>query len=219
VPLLIYFFPRRALAGVLVLAIVAAPILRAMSPGFHAFVNTPWRSDSLLSGALLAVLVRWHPFVSIVRQHQRWLWVLFVPLLLGAVVLTLYPAAFGVLNHSFLAALYSTFILMAFIGNDPFLDPILGSSVLVWLGRISYGIYMFHEAVSGLLHGWLRHGAPQIQSLSDMGITLVALCTTLALALLSYRFFESPFLRMGHRFQYLPKHRRNSPWQAALSDV
>jgi peptidoglycan/LPS O-acetylase OafA/YrhL len=64
---------------------------------------------------------------------------------------------------------------------------------------------MFHQAVSGVLHGSLRHSAPQIRTLSDAGVTLFALFMTLLLAKLSYRFFESPFLRFGHRFQYLPK--------------
>ena len=210
VPLLIYFLPRRALVCVLVPAVLAAPLLRYISPGFHAFVNIPWRSDSLLSGALLAVLVRWHPFVSTVRQHRSFVLALFAALLLGASVMTFGSDPLGVFDHLWLAGLYATFILIAFMGSEPFLGRILGSPVLVWFGQLSYGIYMFHQAVSGTLHGVLRHSAPQIRTLSDAGITLVSLCITLALATLSYRFFESPLLRFGHRFQYLPKPQRDS---------
>ena len=214
VPLLIYFLPRRALVCVLAVAVLAAPLLRCASPGFHAVVNTPWRSDSLLSGALLAVLVRWQPFVSVVRQNRGLVLALFIALLIGAALMTLRPAPFGVFNHLWLAALYSIFVLIAFIGGEPFLGRILGSRVLVWLGQLSYGIYMFHQAVSGLLYGSLRDSAPQIRTLSDAGLTFVALCITLALATLSYRFFEIPFLRFGHRFQYLPKPQRDATLQA-----
>lgn len=210
VPLIVYFLPRRALVSVLVLLILAAPLLRFVSPGFHAFVNTPWRSDSLLAGSLLAVLVRWHPFVSTVRQHRSFLRALFVALLLGAAMLTIRPMSLGVFNHFWLAGLYTTLVLIAFIGNEPFWESMLGSPVLVWFGQLSYGIYMFHQPVSGLLYGLLRNGEPQIRTFTDAGITFVALCITLVLAMLSYRFFESPVLRMGHRFQYLPKPQYNS---------
>lgn len=214
VPLLVYFLPRRTLVCVLMLTILAAPLLRCASPGFHTVMNTPWRSDSLLSGALLAVLVRWHPFVAAIRQHRSLLLALFVALLLGVAVMTLRPDQFGAFQYFWLSGLYSTFILIAFIGSEPFLGRILGSSVLVWFGQLSYGIYLLHEVVSGILYGSLRHSAPQIRTLSDAGIALVALCITLMLAMLSYRFFEGPFLRFGHRFQYLPKPQRASTVQA-----
>ncbi len=214
VPLLVYLLSRRALVCVLAGAVLTAPLLRCVSPGFQAFTNTLWRSDSLLSGALLAVLVRWHPFISAMRQQRRLLLTLFVVLLAGAAIMTLQPAPFGVFNHFWLAALYSTLILIAFVGNEPLLGRILDSRVLVWLGRLSYGIYMFHQVVSGLLHGSLRHGEPQIRTLSDAGITFTSLCITLALAILSYRFFESPLIRFGHRFQYQSKPQQDATFQA-----
>lgn len=204
VPLLIYFLPRRALVNVLVVAVLAAPLLRCASPGFHAFVNTPWRSDSLLAGALLALLVRWPRFVSSVRHQRSFLLAVFLTLLAGAVVLTLRRAEFGVFDHTWLAGLYSTLILIAFLGTEPALGRLLGSWPLVWFGKLSYGIYMFHQAVSGLLHGFLRHDEPKIHTLSDAGITLAAFGITLAVAMLSHRFFETPFLRFGHSVKYLP---------------
>lgn len=207
IPILIYLLPRRVLVCALVLAILAAPFLRYTVPATQALVSTPLRSDSLLSGALLAVLVRWHPFVSYVRQHRKVLLALFIALLAGAAVLTSHTAFFGVFNHLWLAGLYSTLILIAFLGSEPFLGRILGSAVLGWFGQLSYGIYMFHEAVNGLLHGSLRQSAPEIRTLSDAGVTLMALCLTLALAALAYRYFESPILRFGHGCQYLPKAR------------
>ncbi len=99
VPFLVYFLPRRTLVCVLMLTILSAPLLRCASPGFHAVVNIPWRSDSLLSGVLLAVLVRWHPFVAAIRQHRSFLFALFVALLLGAAVMTLRPAPFGAFSQ------------------------------------------------------------------------------------------------------------------------
>jgi peptidoglycan/LPS O-acetylase OafA/YrhL len=143
IPLLIYFLPRRILLFVFLLGVLAAPILRCASSGFHAFVFTPWRADSILSGASLAILVRWHPFVSTIRQHGRLLSSLFVALLAGAALMSL---------QSWLAALYAVFVLIAFAGTEPLLATLLQSPVLVWFEQLSYGIYMFHQAVMGVFH-------------------------------------------------------------------
>jgi peptidoglycan/LPS O-acetylase OafA/YrhL len=210
VPLLIYFLPRRVLLSVLILLVLVAPILRCIFPGFAGFVNTPSRADSLLSGVLLAVLVRWHPFVAAVQQHRRLLRSLFVAMLAGAAVMTLRPVPFGAFNHSWLAGLYSLLILIAFIGTEPRLGSLLRSSVLVWFGQLSYGIYLFHAAVGGLLHGAFGRNTLQIRTLSDAGISILALCITVVLAAISYHFFERPILRFGHRFQYSRKPEREA---------
>ena len=140
VPLLIYFLPRRILLGTFLVAILVAPALRCAFSGFIAEVQTPWRSDSLLSGASLAVLVRWHPFVTAVRQHRRFLLILFLTLLGGAVVMTLRPQRFGAFNHFWLASLAclpSSFL--ALVGSERHSMHWLRSPILVWFGQVSYG--------------------------------------------------------------------------------
>ncbi len=202
VPLLIYFFPRRIVLACCLVAAFAAPLLRWASPGFHAFVNTPWRADSLLSGASLAIFVRWRPFLSAVQARRRLVLAIFFASLVGAGLLTWKPGVFGPFNHLWLAGLYFVFILIAFAGIEPNLHRLLGSSLLVWLGNRSYGIYMFHQAVSGILYGYLRNGPPQMRTLGDAGITLASLLLTLLLAMISYRFLEVPILQYGHRLRY-----------------
>jgi peptidoglycan/LPS O-acetylase OafA/YrhL len=169
----------------------------------------------LLSGALLAVLVRWKPFVAAVRQHPRIVLAIFFTLLVGAGVMQLPWIPFGTFHYLLLAFLYSSFVLIAFMGSSPLLKSILGSPVLVWFGQLSYGIYMFHQVVHGLLYGFLRQGPPQIHTLADAGITLLSLCITLVLATLSYRFFESPLIRLAHRVRYSGKPQQISTQEAA----
>jgi peptidoglycan/LPS O-acetylase OafA/YrhL len=216
VPLLIYFLPRRVLLWVFGIAILAAPVLRSASDGFHAFVNTPCRSDSLLAGASLAVLVRSRPFISGVQEHRRLLLSLLVILLAGAALMTLRPNYFGPfnhfwlgpLNHFWMAGLYTILVVMAFANTEPWLGSLLRAPVLVWLGKLSYAIYICHQAVSGVVHGVLRHSVPLMRVPSDTVVTIFALLVTLSIAALSFRFVETPMLRLGHRFQYAPNPER-----------
>lgn len=219
VPVMVYFLPRRLLVCLLVPLIFSAPYLRSVSPGFHNIVNTAWRTDSLLLGVLLAVLVRHEPFLNAVRRYWVSVLALFGVFLAGAGALTFHPWKFGIWTQTWLAGLYGLFVLIAY-SNVSVLSRLLKFRVLIWFGKLSYGIYIIHQPVNGLLHGWFFHKNPTILNWQEAGITAVALVITLVLAVLSFRFFESPFLQLGHRFKYLQKAETaaSSPsedWQAA----
>ena len=71
----------------------------------------------------------------------------------------------------------------------------LRNSVTVYLGQISYGLYIFHGAA--LLLGTAAFGRKPVSC-------IVALAATIAIAAASYRWFERPFLRLKKRFQRPP---------------
>jgi len=203
-PLLVLLLGGRKLAWVLPLGLIAVPLMRLGFPGFHAYVNTPWRADPLLAGGCVALLVRSARFAALVRRNPRRLAVVGGVLLAVVPLMILYPGCLGVWDLSWLAVSYSLLVLAAALGMYSQVWVVLRYPALMWLGKLSYGIYMFHQAASGLLHGWLGKQAPQIANPRDMGITLLALLATLAAAWTSYRIFESPILRFGHRFRYYP---------------
>ncbi len=76
----------------------------------------------------------------------------------------------------------------------------------IYLGKISYGLYVFHllalEAVEhryghfSVVHPWIHF--------IHLPTRLVALIITIGLAALSYRYLEMPFLRLRHRFSFVP---------------
>lgn len=205
-PLLILFVPRRALLYVVALLGLAAPVLRCLSPGLHAFVNLPWRADSPLAGVALAILVRSRRFMALVELQRRIIFILFSILLGGVIIMLLANSHLSHLdsyNHSWLAGLYAVFILIAITEAERPIGRALKSPILVWIGTISYGVYLIHEVVLGLLFSWLRGHQPRINTLADAGVTFLALSLTFALAALSYYFFERPFLRYGHSIKYL----------------
>lgn len=80
----------------------------------------------------------------------------------------------------------------------------------IYLGRISYGLYIFHELMLFLVFKTWRK---QLDGLCRMlHVTywrggfgaLLALGLTILVAMFSYRFFEQPFLRLKRRFTFVP---------------
>jgi peptidoglycan/LPS O-acetylase OafA/YrhL len=67
-----------------------------------------------------------------------------------------------------------------------------------YLGKISYGLYVYHlpclTVVSKMVLRFLKHDSPLADFASGLPFTI-------GVAAISYRFFESPFLRMKERFE------------------
>jgi peptidoglycan/LPS O-acetylase OafA/YrhL len=156
--------------------------------------NTFAQLDTLLSGVALAlVLERWPPGELAARAAAFWSW----PVLAATAWLWTRPQ----LAH--VTALRQTWdyvgIWLCGLGIValPILRPgrlrnWLAVGWMVWLGRISYGLYMDHEVALWSIPstGWL---AP-----------FLALGLTIVLAAVSYYGFERPFLRLKKAWTRVP---------------
>jgi peptidoglycan/LPS O-acetylase OafA/YrhL len=203
-PLVVWLTPRRALPWLLLCLCVMAPVLRANAKGLVGFVNAPWRADCLLLGALISYWMRIPNFQKAARRHRKTLAGLLCILLIGVGYMSWvgHSSLGGPLTHLWLAFLYATLLLLVLVHEEGIVARALRMPALMWLGSVSYGVYIFHQAVSGLVHGLIRGSAPQIVSWSDLGVMLLALSITLLLARTSYHFFESKIIAYGHTFRY-----------------
>lgn len=86
-----------------------------------------------------------------------------------------------------LAALGCVCIFLTFIGTRAKMPW-----TLVYLGRISFGLYVFHEPAIQILHGaTVALGYP----LGYLSMSPLALALTIVVAVISFKYFETPFLR------------------------
>lgn len=87
-------------------------------------------------------------------------------------------------------------LLIAFIGAPDYGAKVLVHPVLTYLGKISYGLYVYHMA--GLLLA--RHIFTANTAASYLGYATFGLLFTLLFSMASYRWLEAPFLRLKDRF-------------------
>jgi peptidoglycan/LPS O-acetylase OafA/YrhL len=105
------------------------------------------------------------------------------------------PGPWALICGYALAALGCVLLLLAFLGVSPKLLP----GWAIYLGRISYGLYVYHRfaayITSKLLIGHLASFKSPLYLLKGV----LALGLTFLMAELSYRYFETPFLQMKKR--------------------
>lgn len=211
-PWLLLFLPRRALLPAILAALGIAPLFRILgaAAGLHpiAIDVTPLGSlDTLGMGALLALLRR-HP--SYEPRLWSWLLPLGVIAALGyagirAVEGTLLPLALAEPLRRLLLPLALGLVVLASargipgpLGRLMILPPIL------WLGRISYGLYLFHNFMSLLLwRVWTGLGL-SYESIDGTGWDFLAKSVLLvSCAALSWHLFEKPINDLKSRVDYV----------------
>jgi peptidoglycan/LPS O-acetylase OafA/YrhL len=86
----------------------------------------------------------------------------------------------------------------------------LWASICRWpflreLGRLSYCLYVIHQAVNLICHEVLLGTSPRFLGWSTAGVTAFAALLTYGLAKLSWAFFERPLLRRGQAYKFFPE--------------
>ena len=212
-PPMIRFVPSTFLPKLLGVLVLAAPLFRAilfflfLHGGLPGYVLLPARWDALFLGVLGACALQHPRTLQILRRSVRSIRVVVCTAALGVLGLLITSQGIGSLGmsaggHTVIAILSLGVVLLALISDGGRTQTLFRHPWLVWLGTVSYGIYLFHQPVSGLLHGILRQQAPRIAGGADAGITALAFCCTLILAKLSWQFYEQRAVMIGRQVSY-----------------
>jgi peptidoglycan/LPS O-acetylase OafA/YrhL len=195
-PFVLFFVPRRFLAGTTILLVGLSLVFRWlwMNAGLGfigAWVLPPASFDALGMGALLAI---WRGSTLFQRA---------LPAAAAAGFFLIVGIYAGVFQNNFIAdtELYQlgNALLFGWIvakasqpGKGP-LDAVLNNGILRYLGRISYGIYLLHLFV--VYYVWGRLGSDA----NVLEVSALSTLVTIALASLSWHFFEQPIRQLARR--------------------
>jgi peptidoglycan/LPS O-acetylase OafA/YrhL len=195
---------RRGIFWSAVAMLVISNLTRVAMVAWHGGTNSVWcntlgRLDPIVAGIVLALILhgtipKFHPLLRVamlvcgiaplalvsvywhIHEPERLEW---IPTLLG------FPVV----------AVSCTLILLAALGVS-FRMP----RSLLYLGKISYGLYVYH-ALGNVLSGAV---IPVHSSFLQLALRpIVALFITILLAATSYAFLETPFLKLKRRFAHI----------------
>jgi peptidoglycan/LPS O-acetylase OafA/YrhL len=93
--------------------------------------------------------------------------------------------------------LFCTFLLVNYLFNPNAWFNFKKKNVLHYLGKISYGLYMYHNIVFYFLFNEVIY---KYQLLSVFWFWPIYLLTVFGLSVLSYELFEKHFLKLKDRF-------------------
>jgi peptidoglycan/LPS O-acetylase OafA/YrhL len=209
-PLLVRRLTGKGLLAGSVAVILVAPALRFVfhlsgSKPLVAYTLLPTRADALAFGVLLALAYRHEKVWHWLCTNRTSIYLVFLLLMLGIVAWTLLGLDLtATIGFSWLAALYSTLMLLVLAKPGPLERRVFGGSPLVNLGTVAYAVYLFHSGVLHLFHYLAFRNTPIVNSPLTLMLTLLALFATLLLAQISWRFLEKPLIRRGHaRYRYV----------------
>jgi peptidoglycan/LPS O-acetylase OafA/YrhL len=198
---------RITLLWVILFVLIAGPLLRALllAEGMNSLTMSRLlftRADSLLFGGGVALLVR-GPLANRIPIQR----ILIISACLLALLLLLAhgPDATSpwicTIGYTAIAACSASLVYLAQQGSN-WASNLFDRPLLQFFGRYSYSLYIFH----GLYFVYLRHLATtlgyKIRSgiLAQLLIFAFGFLFSIALAMLSYHFFEAPLLKLKRKF-------------------
>jgi len=213
---------RRVLALLCGLAVIFVPVLRLIAqhdaPAWMLsadllFRATPFQMDSLLLGGLVALLLR--------GRHSKQLFEIGTIIVLYGTFAALVLLFVGIANSypnwrlgfaypswTFtwglsLVNLYSAGIILSVLRPAGPMYHLLSLRPLRWLGRISYGAYVFHDIFHNSYAYIVAAIAVRFKFFAghaEAAVLLLGLSCTVLISWLSFRYYESRFLNLKERW-------------------
>ena len=210
-PFAVRFLRRSSLLFVLLAVLIGEPMLRLlMTPLFaHSeaiYFLTPFRLDGLAAGSMLALAIESEAAKSVLARFSGLVGCGAVALFAGLCWFcapSFHPYAntplYNAASYSLAALMMTAFIAYVLLNAESFVSRVLSYTPLVWIGTISYGVYLYGDIVQAAVLK-LAHCPfyPAPASLEHRVFPVDAIAIVL-LAWLSFRFYEHPIVLWGKR--------------------
>lgn len=200
-PLIVYYLPNKHFVKVIISLMLIAPICRFFLTlnGYETFFFTFARMDELALGALLA---HWEMNNQLKTYHRRYFFLGTVSIgLLAALLWVKFSGAqnfwMQVIKYDFISLIYFCLIgWMILLDENHWLSRFFSNRIFVFLGSISYGLYVYQGITLPLTWNLVPSHYPLIIHFS---FTMIS---TVLISYLSFKFIEKPITALKSKFQY-----------------
>ncbi len=208
-PAVLFLLPRTAVLRLAFALIILAPLFRmiAAASGQRANYLPLACFDSLGSGAFLAYWFRHPSELAWWNKYPRWPWAL---AWVCSVVLLFVLRSQGwrnawviSLGHTLVVFFFAWLVYRCAAGSTGIFRWLLNHPLLIFLGQISYGLYVFHNLLTELELGPLFRYLSLPETWADLLVVRLFFQGgfTLLLALASWYCMERPINQMKRYFQ------------------
>lgn len=205
-PIIVAFVPSRKLVSAIILLIGVSLGYKLYTymflPGnwYHLYLHTLSRMDVILLGGLLAVIYLKKPFTFKLSNTVIAAILAFVILMLAYDDISNFDNVLGGILRKPVYMVLLALPIMDFLFNDERKNAILKFKPLLYLGKISYGIYMYGNililvVIKQVLFRFNIHNIYLY-----FGLIFIL---SLLIPVISYELLERPFLKLKQRFSLI----------------
>ncbi|MDR3764352.1 MAG: acyltransferase [Acidobacteriota bacterium] len=193
--------PRRWLPLAAIVMLSISPLVRRFYGDKLPPVHTLTHLDGLAIGALIAIALRVYPL-----SQTAWRWIARACLFIGLCGVLLMLRVGSPYTDTLLAFGFGGMLLSALLGQAaprPTLwVRVLTRPWLLFIGKISYGLYVIHILVFSILGGYVDkpldgHGIP-----GNLAIVIIRIAAAIGASALMFKYYEKPILKMKRYFNF-----------------
>ncbi|CAN5881768.1 hypothetical protein BH11BAC7_BH11BAC7_28870 [soil metagenome] len=202
-PFLILLIPKKSELIVLVSVLLTGFITKIYFVDFYSGPGTVkgltfLHFDTLGAGALLAY-ISFYKKETLLKFLDKIADILFFTTLTGALLLNYYKIGGSFFLPALLALMAFSLVFICSRDFKSVLNPLLNLAILKRIGKISYGVYLYHKLVPFFFNfAYEKTGMTPIKS--GVVLFIIYFTITMVVATLSWKFIESPILKLKEKF-------------------
>jgi len=213
-PFAVAFMKKENLRRLLIAAVIISPICRALTYLWHPeniqlqYVLLPCHCEGLALGGLIALRLRSGPWNLSTKTLAIWTSALLgFTAITSAISIRHVPDPFQsspwnrLVGYTTSSAGCACLVLLLICLRGSAYTAWMRIAPLRYLGKISYGVYLLHEVAQWIMAELIKKHILHFRTDDPLWFAEV-IALSIALAALSWEFFESPLLKLKERFSY-----------------
>lgn len=201
-PFIVYFLKEKWLPWILGCAIILAVIFRMQYNNWiPPYVLLHCRMDAISLGAIIAYLNNKYDLAVWVNRYFKWV--------IGILTFDIFICAYkyyqfqdlGNMRNTYFGIFFSICLIFALTYKKTIYAAFLRNKILMWIGSISYSLYLFHYMLLGLFQHFAGNGLG-LRNVKDVIITSIALIISMLFSWALYLKLETPMVKIGKKFKY-----------------